>query len=198
MQQTSKYKLNKPGTDDVISPVPLNENMDKLEGALSALEGQVAAVNGRVTTVDNRVTAVDGRRVFDHLLTATAPEGVKEFTVDLSGIDLTQYGALALVFEGEASSGPMKMYASPATQAFPIMYHGAGGTTYASHSGGGLAILFPSETCVYGIAISAGRLDYATGGLTSGIMNTTFPEITAFRFSPVGTSAIVSLYGLRF
>ena len=36
MQQTDKYKLNKPGVDDPIAIAPLNENMDKVEGALAA------------------------------------------------------------------------------------------------------------------------------------------------------------------
>lgn len=36
MEQTSKYKLNKPGVDDPIAIAPLNENMDKLEAALQA------------------------------------------------------------------------------------------------------------------------------------------------------------------
>ena len=52
MQQTSKYKLNKPGVDDPIAIVPLNENMDKLEGALTALEGSDAALSQRITVLE--------------------------------------------------------------------------------------------------------------------------------------------------
>lgn len=36
MQQTDKYKLNKPGVDDPIAIAPLNENADKIEAALLA------------------------------------------------------------------------------------------------------------------------------------------------------------------
>lgn len=50
MQQTDKYKLNKPGVDDPITPVPLNENMDKIEAAL--LTKADAALEQRVTVLE--------------------------------------------------------------------------------------------------------------------------------------------------
>jgi hypothetical protein len=46
MQQTDKYKLNKPGIDDPISPAPLNENADTLDAALNGL-------NQRILTLEN-------------------------------------------------------------------------------------------------------------------------------------------------
>lgn len=56
MQQTDKYKLNKPGVDDPIAIAPLNENMDKLEAALAAetavRQGETAGLNQRVTVLD--------------------------------------------------------------------------------------------------------------------------------------------------
>lgn len=53
MQQTQTYKLNKPETTDVFTPAPLNENADKLEGALTALDG-------RVTTLEAHRAVVGG------------------------------------------------------------------------------------------------------------------------------------------
>ena len=44
MQQTDKYKLNKPGVDDPITPVPLNENADKIEAALSDAAARITAL----------------------------------------------------------------------------------------------------------------------------------------------------------
>lgn len=49
MQQTDKYKLNKPGVDDPITPVPLNENMDKIEAAITA---EAAALERRIVTLE--------------------------------------------------------------------------------------------------------------------------------------------------
>jgi hypothetical protein len=39
MQQTNKYKLNLIEKDDTFSPDPLNDNMEKVEGALKAETG---------------------------------------------------------------------------------------------------------------------------------------------------------------
>ena len=44
MQQTQNYKLNKPETTDPFTPAPLNENADKLEGALTALDERVTTL----------------------------------------------------------------------------------------------------------------------------------------------------------
>ena len=49
MQQTDKYKLNKPGIDDPLAIAPLNENMDKLEAAITA---ETAALDSRVTVLE--------------------------------------------------------------------------------------------------------------------------------------------------
>ena len=52
MQQTETYKLNLIDMDDTFSPQPINENMGKLETALSALGGADAALDGRVTALE--------------------------------------------------------------------------------------------------------------------------------------------------
>ena len=46
MQQTDKYKLNKPGIDDPLAIAPLNENADTLDAALNGL-------NQRILTLEN-------------------------------------------------------------------------------------------------------------------------------------------------
>ena len=58
MQQTDKYKLNKPGVDDPITPVPLNENMDKIEAALTAEAEARAGERSRQILADNGMVAV--------------------------------------------------------------------------------------------------------------------------------------------
>lgn len=56
MQQTDKYKLNKPGIDDPLSPAPLNENMDKVDAALAAKTdaAETAALDARVQLLELR------------------------------------------------------------------------------------------------------------------------------------------------
>ncbi len=49
MQQTDKYKLNKPGIDDPLAIAPLNENADKIEAAITA---ETAALDSRVTVLE--------------------------------------------------------------------------------------------------------------------------------------------------
>ena len=44
MQQTDKYKLNKPGVDDPMAIGPLNENMDKVDAALAGHEQRVVSL----------------------------------------------------------------------------------------------------------------------------------------------------------
>ena len=51
MQQTEKYKLNLIETSDTFSPVPLNENMEKVEAALEAKAG-VADMEQRLTVLE--------------------------------------------------------------------------------------------------------------------------------------------------
>lgn len=55
MQQTDKYKLNLIEKDDVFSPDALNENMEKVEGAIAAGD---AALDQRVVALEARKMAV--------------------------------------------------------------------------------------------------------------------------------------------
>lgn len=54
MQQTEKYKLNLVERDDVFSPDPLNENMEKVEGALEAARAEDAALDQRLAVLEAR------------------------------------------------------------------------------------------------------------------------------------------------
>ena len=99
MQQTSKYKLNKPGTDDVISPVPLNENMDKLEGALTALEGSDAALSQRITVLEaGQLRIAAGSYVGDGSASKTIDLGFTPKVVYLSSNRLnSSYDGMAVL-----------------------------------------------------------------------------------------------------
>lgn len=60
MQQTSKYKLNKPGVDDPIAIAPLNENADKIEAAIQAeASARVAGDNALL----GRIQAIEAKRI---------------------------------------------------------------------------------------------------------------------------------------
>lgn len=52
MQQTETYKLNLVEGEDTFSPLPLNENAEKLEGALGGLDAADAALDARVTVLE--------------------------------------------------------------------------------------------------------------------------------------------------
>lgn len=52
MQQTDKYKLNKPGIDDPLAIAPLNENADTLERELTRVDTEKAALDARVTVLE--------------------------------------------------------------------------------------------------------------------------------------------------
>ena len=51
MQQTEKYKLNLIEKNDTFSPDPMNENMEKVEGALET-KADFAAINVRVRELE--------------------------------------------------------------------------------------------------------------------------------------------------
>ncbi|MDE6260550.1 MAG: hypothetical protein K2M42_06775 [Oscillospiraceae bacterium] len=58
MQQTKTYQLNKIDMDDTFSTAPLNENMDKLETALSLMEGANGALGRRIAALEKLKIAV--------------------------------------------------------------------------------------------------------------------------------------------
>ena len=78
MQQTDKYKLNKPGIDDPLAIAPLNENMDKVDAALATKTdaAETAALDARVQMLEL------------HKFVATTYIGNGEKTNDAQFIDL--------------------------------------------------------------------------------------------------------------
>jgi len=76
MQQTAKYQFNLIEREDVFSPDPLNENMEKVEGALEAVQAEAKA--GDDTEAQARAdadAALDARvKVFEahKVITGTA------------------------------------------------------------------------------------------------------------------------------
>lgn len=63
MQQTEKYQLNLIEKDDVFSLDPLNENMEKVEGALSAATAHADAGDAAVTAAFQAADAALDQRV---------------------------------------------------------------------------------------------------------------------------------------
>ena len=60
MQQTEQYKLNLIETSDPFSPNPLNENAQKLEGAIEAARTEAKAGDA---ALDGRLKVIEARRL---------------------------------------------------------------------------------------------------------------------------------------
>lgn len=60
MQQTETYKLNLVEGEDPFSPLPLNENAEKLEAAITAARADAAAGDA---ALDHRVTVLEAKLV---------------------------------------------------------------------------------------------------------------------------------------
>ena len=71
MQQTNKYKLNLIEKDDTFSPDPLNDNMEKVEGALKAETGarqaaDAAEAQARAdadSALDRRIQTIEAHKI---------------------------------------------------------------------------------------------------------------------------------------
>ena len=66
MQQTNKYKLNKPEGDDPIAIAPLNENMDKIEAALTSgldAKADAAANTAAHAALQQRVATLEVHKI---------------------------------------------------------------------------------------------------------------------------------------
>lgn len=71
MQQTNKYKLNLIEKDDTFSPDPLNDNMEKVEGALEAETGARQAADAAEaqtradadSALDRRIQTIEAHKI---------------------------------------------------------------------------------------------------------------------------------------
>ena len=71
MQQTNKYKLNLIEKDDTFSPDPLNDNMEKVEGALKAETGTRQAADAAEAraradadaALDRRIQTIEAHKI---------------------------------------------------------------------------------------------------------------------------------------
>ena len=71
MQQTNKYKLNLIEKDDTFSPDPLNDNMEKVEGALMAETGARQAADAAEAqtradadaALDRRIQTIEAHKI---------------------------------------------------------------------------------------------------------------------------------------
>ena len=95
MQQTEKYKLNLIEKTDTFSPDPLNENMEKVEGALSAETAARAAAD---EALDQRLQVFEARR----MAFGTVPRSKQPKDIDV-GFDPKV--VLIMSIEGKAYAG---------------------------------------------------------------------------------------------
>lgn len=78
MQQTTTYKLNLIEKSDKFSPDALNQNMEKVEEALT---GEARARQAADTALSNRVTALEAKKILYGTFTGGGTEGVIDLGV---------------------------------------------------------------------------------------------------------------------
>ena len=103
MQQTDKYKLNKPGVDDPIAIATLNENMDKVEGALAMLDETAAGHEARIAALEVKKLAV-GHYHGDDAPSRTIEVGFTPLAVliHVTNSSHSMYGSISLLdIDGE-------------------------------------------------------------------------------------------------
>lgn len=99
MQQTDKYKLNKPEMDDQMSLTPLNENMDKVEGELDSLDQRVISLEGR------RIVAGVYEGISGEYVSKTIELGFTPFAVYVGNVYCTGYSGVAVTGQDILASG---------------------------------------------------------------------------------------------
>lgn len=111
MEQTETYGLNKPGSDDPISPVPLNENADKVDAALAALAARITPLEtsrykfSTYKGTGTKVTVSVGFKPSVVIVAcATSQPGITGLAIAGSSLKCTN-GNLAIVSGGFEASG---------------------------------------------------------------------------------------------
>lgn len=99
MQQTDKYKLNKPGVDDPIAIAPLNENVDKVEEALDAQDARITMLEGR------RIVVGVYEGISGEYISKTIELGFTPFAVYVGNAHCTGYSGVALIGQDILASG---------------------------------------------------------------------------------------------
>ena len=129
MQQTTKYKLNKPEMGDVFSTAPLNENMDTVERELLKNESGHTALRAAVTASDAKhcLIKLGGPVVIQ--------EDNESIHFDLSAVDMGQF--VALLFLGRLLSGGATVKLNTADGEVRSAYLIGGG----GYSGAGFALI---------------------------------------------------------
>lgn len=79
MQQTKTHKFNLIEPSDTFSPNPLNENMEKVEGALAALTSADAALRGTAADLQTRVATLEAH----HIAIGSYQGTEKDWTLEL-------------------------------------------------------------------------------------------------------------------
>lgn len=95
MQQTSKYKLNKPGVDDPIAIAPLNENTDKIEAAIQA------EISARATAIQAEASA---RSSADTSETNARTAAIQAEAKARASADTTETNARTAAIQAEANT----------------------------------------------------------------------------------------------
>ena len=180
MQQTEHLKLNLIETGDPMSPAPLNANAQALDALVAgiAAEQHLFKLTEAAVTVDN-----------------------SPLVLDLSGVDVTQYGGLLLVFYMKRYGGPQGVKINDSA----VLYVLEGSTTQNTPNyldGMGVMLFRPFGDSVVGMCQYYGAfvgLDSGKGGTRGKRFEVPWGEIQTVGFNmnvPINSSA--ALYGVKF
>lgn len=180
MQQTEHLKLNLIETGDPMSPAPLNANAQ----ALDALVAGIAAEQHLFKLTEAAVTVDKSPLV-----------------LDLSGVDVTQYNGLLLVFYLKHYGGPRGIKINDSD----ILYVLEGSTTQNTPNyldGMGMVLFLPFGDSVVGMCQYYGAfvgLDSGKGGTRGKRFEVPWEEIQTVEFNvniPIDSGAV--MYGVKF
>ena len=180
MQQTEHYKLNLIEMDDPISPLPLNENTQVLDQLVAGIAGEQRLFKLRETAV-------------------TADTG--PLVLDLSGVDVTQYNALLLVYHLNRYGGSRYIRINN-SNTLCVLEGSTTQNTPNNLDGVGLLLLFSFGDSVVGMSQAYGAfigMDSGKNATRGRRFEVPWAEIQTVGFStdvPIGSGAV--LYGIRF
>ena len=180
MQQTEHYKLNLIEMDDPISPLPLNENTQVLDQLVAGIAGEQHLFKLAEVTID-----VDK----------------SPLVLDLSGVDVTRYDALLLVFYLKQYGGPYAIKINDSS----VLYVLEGSSNQNEPNfldGMGMMLFLPFGDSVVGMCQYFGAFigkDSGKGGTRGKRFEVPWGEIQTVRFTmnvPIYSGAV--MFGVKF
>ncbi len=182
MQQTEKYKLNLIEDGDPFSHKPLDENAQKVEHALTENDGEHAALHAAIA-------ATDARHAFEKLLTVNAVEGVTEATIDLSGVNFSDYAMMLIVYLIDDT--PLNSLLRLDGMQLGVLLAGDGRL-----SGSGVSMLTPAIGRVNSITVFRGT-GGKSGQVYTGYRDANWEDLTKLTVTNFINSSRLVVYGLR-